>query len=124
MSRIHNTNPGTTYPSGARVKENGVNFSIFSRHATQVELLLFCDTDQTEAYQVIKLDPEIHRTFFSWHVFVEGLEVGSCYVWCMDGPNDTFNTGLRFDKQKYLLDPWARAVSDKLWDRQSCHRTG
>jgi glycogen operon protein len=106
------------------VKKNGVNFSIFSRHATHVELLLFCDSSQQEPFQVIKLDPEIHRTFFSWHVFVEGLESGACYVWRMDGPTDTRETGLRFDKEKYLLDPWARAISDKLWDRKAATQSG
>lgn len=124
MSRQYNTNPGSTYPTGAIVKEDGVNFSIFSRHATHVELLLFCDTEQREPYQIIKLDPESNRTFFAWHVFVEGLQAGSCYAWRMDGPHDTYHTGLRFDPDKYLLDPWARAVSDKHWVRQAACQPG
>ena len=62
--------------------------------------------------------PEENRTFFFWHVFVEGLEPGVCYAWRIDGPSDTATTGRAFDKRKLLVDPWARAVSDALWDRR------
>ena len=61
---------------------------------------------------MIALAPEANRTFFFWHVFVEGLPPGTCYAWRMDGPQDTEQTGRRFDPRKDLLDPWARAVSD------------
>ena len=70
-----------------------------------------------EAFQIIALQPEHNRSFFFWHVFVVGLPAGTYYTWQMDGPNDP-STGRRFYPHKELLDPWARAVSDRLWDRR------
>ena len=51
-------------------------------------------------------------------MFVEGLPAGTCYAWRMDGPQDTEQTGRRFNPRKDLLDPWARGVSDAAWDRR------
>ncbi|MFA5983126.1 MAG: glycogen debranching protein GlgX [Methylococcaceae bacterium] len=108
---------GSPYPLGAKLKTGGVNFSIFSRYASAVELLLFEADDSKKAFQTISLKKEINRTFFSWHVFVENLPVGTWYCWRIDGPYQPKETGLRFDKNKQLLDPWARAVSHKRWQR-------
>ena len=84
----------------------------------RVELLLFETPDAPEPFQVIALAPETNRTFHFWHVWVEGLPAGTCYAWRMDGPQDTEQTGRRFNARKDLLDPWARAVSDLSWDRR------
>ena len=97
---------------------DGVNFCIFSRHATHVELLLYQNDTSSEPFQVITLIPEENRTFFFWHVFVEALPPRTCYTWRMDGPHDTMQTGRYFNVRKELLDPWARAVTDTLWDRR------
>jgi glycogen operon protein len=67
---------------------------------------------------VITLDQESHHTHMMWHVFVEGLGPGAHYVWRLDGPSDTERTGRSFNPRKELLDPWARGVTDALWDRQ------
>ncbi|WP_306306225.1 hypothetical protein [Methylomonas koyamae] len=117
MRKPYSLKSGSPYPHGAKASENGVNFSISSRHATHVELLLFSSNESPEPFQVIALRKDKHHTFFSWHVFVEGLPTGTWYAWRIDGPSNTRETGLRFDKDKLLLDPWARAVSDKLWQR-------
>jgi len=109
--------PGTRFPPGATAGADGVNFCIFSQHAIRVELLLYAAADSPEPFQIIHLDPELNRSFFFWHVFVEGLPIGTRYTWRMDGPSDTTSTGRRFYAGKELLDPWARAVSDTLWDR-------
>jgi isoamylase len=76
-----------------------------------MELLLFERPDSPEPFQVIQLDPEVNRTFYAWHVYVEALPQGTAYVWRVDGPNDVRKTGRRFDREKALLDPWARAVT-------------
>ena len=120
----YSTRPGKRYPHGATLEADGVNFSIFSRHATRVELLLFPSVDSPEPCQIIMLDPEVNRTFYIWHVFVEGLPVGTAYAWRMDGPGDTQHSGLRFDAQKVLLDPGAKAVYDGRWDRARACRPG
>ena len=120
----YNTSPGVRYPPGAKLDTDGVNFSVFSRHATHVDLLLFERADSSEPFQVIPLRAEVNRTFFAWHVYVDALPAGTWYAWRMDGPSDTRQSGLRFDKDKVLLDPWARVVSHALWDRQAAGRPG
>ena len=78
-----------------------------------------------EPFQVVKLDPEVHCTFFTWHVYVEGLTPGTCYNWRIDGPgDDTAHTGFRFDAHKALVDPWVRAVCDRRWDRRRAEQPG
>ena len=113
----YTTRSGSRFPSGATAGTDGVNFCIFSRHATAVELLLYAAADSPAPFQTITLDAERNRSFFFWHVFVEGLPIGTCYTWRMDGPSDTAATGRRFYRDKELLDPWAHAVSDALWNR-------
>jgi glycogen operon protein len=119
MQKKYTLRSGSPYPHGAQVSEEGVNFSISSRHGTQVELLLFAHADSQDPFQVIPLHKDKNHTFFSWHVFVEKLPVGTWYGWRIDGPSLTRESGLRFDKEKLLLDPWALAVSDNLWQRSS-----
>ncbi|MGZ8193767.1 MAG: hypothetical protein ACXWTW_09480 [Methylobacter sp.] len=60
--------PGNPYPAGCKPNGGGVNFSIFSRYATHVELLLFDTTEKEEPFRIITLQKEINRTFFYWHV--------------------------------------------------------
>jgi isoamylase len=117
MDKKYNLRSGSPYPHGTQVSEDGVNFSISSRHATEVELWLFEHADSAEPFQVIALEKSTNHTFFSWHVFVEGLPAATWYGWRIAGPGLTRESGLRFDKGKLLLDPWARAVSDTLWRR-------
>jgi len=117
------TQTGTRYPLGAIWRAQGTNFSVFSRHASSVELLLYEKADSPIPLQVIKLDPSVNRTFFFWHVYVVGLPKGVHYTWKVDGPGDTRGSGFRFDKRRELLDPWARAVTNTLWDRRAASRT-
>jgi len=109
---------GNPYPSGSKPNAEGVNFSIFSHHAEHVELLLFESADSMEPFQIISLQKETNRTFFSWHVYVCKLPIGTWYTWRMDGPDQLRESGFRFDKDKQLLDPWAKAVYDKHWSRK------
>ena len=115
---------GSRYPAGATAVADGVNFSIYSRHATHVELLLFADADSREPFQVIPLEARLHRVFFFWNVLVLDLPPGSHYAWRVDGPDDMHHSGFRFDREKVLLDPWARGVTDNLWQRADAARPG
>jgi isoamylase len=125
MSSTHySVKPGDWDRSGVNFIDGGVNFCCFSRHATAVELLLFERDDSLEPFLTIQLDPKLHRTFFFWHVLVEGLPEGVYYGWRMDGPSDAPESGCRFDRNKLLLDPWCRTVSDRLWDRQQARIPG
>ena len=62
------TAPGQPHPLGATVDKGGVNFSVFSRHATSIELLLFDQHDDVKPIQIVKLEPAANETFFFWHV--------------------------------------------------------
>lgn len=95
---------GKSYPLGATVYPNGVNFSVFSKSATAVELLLFDGPDDARPAQVIRLDPQRNRTYHYWHVFVNGLKPGQIYAYRALGPYKR-QKGLRFDPEKVLLDP-------------------
>lgn len=116
--------PGRSNLSGARPDAKGVNFSIFTRHASSVELFLFKSAKSEEPFQIIKLEKEINRTFYSWHVYVLGLPKGTWYTWRIDGPNEPKEAGLHFDKNKHLIDPWARVVCDINWNRQDACEPG
>ncbi len=113
---------GRPQPLGATTTPTGVNFSIFSELATMVELLLFDRHDAPAPSRVITLDPERNRSYHFWHCHVEGLKDGQVYAYRMDGPphgreTGTREMGTRFNPRKVLLDPYARANTNTLWDR-------
>jgi glycogen operon protein len=120
-ARTYPTRPGTRFPPGATLLPDGVNFCVFSRHATQVQLLLYDSPRSAQPFQIVTLAPDRHRSFYFWHVFVEGLPAATCYTWRADGPRDTQWTGRCFHPLRELLDPWARSVSDVLWDRRQAN---
>ncbi len=111
------TAPGRAHPLGAIPDSAGVNFSVFSRNATAVELLLFDEHDQGEPAQIIKFDPAANKTFFFWHVRVKGLKPGAHYAYRVDGPTGLHGQGFRYDPQKVLIDPYARGDTNTLWNR-------
>ena len=108
---------GRPHPLGATVQPEGVNFSVFSEHATGIELLLFDAHDSPQPFQVIGLDPHVNKTFHFWHVFVRGLPAGSHYAYRVDGPWQP-ELGRRFSRNKVLLDPYSRGNTDALWKRE------
>ena len=105
-------------PLGATVVDGGVNFSLFSRTATGVELLFF-DRDDAAPSRVVRIDPATNRTYHYWHVFVPRVSPGQIYGYRVEGPSDPAR-GLRFDPAKVLLDPYARGVVvPKSYDREA-----
>jgi isoamylase len=100
---------GRTYPLGATVFPDGVNFSVFSRGASAVELLLFDGEDDGRPSRAIPIDSATNRTYDYWHVFVAGVRQGQIYGYRVHGPWDPAN-GIRFDRTKVLLDPYGRSV--------------
>src|SRR4249919_1951428 len=98
---------GRSSPLGATVVDGGVNFSLFSRTGTGVELLIFDREDDATPSRVVDLDPVANRTYHYWHVFVPGVRPGQCYGYRVKGPSDAAS-GRRFDSTKVLLDPYGR----------------
>jgi isoamylase len=101
--------PGRSAPLGATLVDGGVNFSVFSRNAAAMELLLFDREDDPRPARVIRLDPATCRSYHYWHAFVAGIRPGQIYGYRAHGP---FNpaSGARFDPGKVLLDPYGRGV--------------
>lgn len=100
---------GRSAPLGATVERGGVNFSLYSRTSTQIELLLF-DSEDEPPSRVIRFDPADNRLYHYWNVFVPGLQPGQLYGYRAHGPFDPAQGGLRFDPSKVLLDPYGRGV--------------
>ncbi len=122
MSLIENQ--GASFPLGARVHSDGVNFSLFSRTATSVELLLFDREDDTQPSRAVPMDPTTNRTYYYWHVFVPGLQAGQLYGYRVQGPSEP-TRGLRFDPTKVLLDPYGRGVVvPKSYSREAAGKSG
>ena len=101
---------GSSAPLGARVLPGGVNFSVYSKNATSMELLLFDGEDDVKPSQVVTLDPRKHRTYHYWHVMVPGIREGQLYGFRAGGEFSP-ERGLRFDGSKVLLDPYGLAVA-------------
>ena len=119
-----NRQAGSSAPLGATVTADGVNFSVFSRSATAVELLLFDDAEAAAPSRVVRLDPREHRTYHYWHVLVPDLRPGQVYAYRVHGPYAP-ERGLRFDPQKVLIDPYGLAVAvPASYDRQAAVRPG
>jgi isoamylase len=101
------TRPGKPYPLGATPTEEGVNFALFSEHATAVFLCLYnTDRPDTETARILLTE----RTEFVWHIQVDALQPGQLYGYRVEGPWEPEN-GHYFNPQKLLLDPYARAIS-------------
>jgi isoamylase len=103
------TKEGRSSPLGATLSPEGTNFSVYSKHATAVELLLFDCVDDARPVRVIRIDPASSRTYHYWHVFVPGVKAGQIYGYRVDGRFDP-PSGMRFDSAKVLLDPYGRRV--------------
>lgn len=102
--------PGSPLPFGATYLGKYTQFSIFSRHATGVCLQFFKNALDAAPQGEIRLDPELNRTGDVWHVAVKGIKPGSLYGYRIEGPYDPLN-GHRYNHNKLLVDPYARAVT-------------
>jgi glycogen operon protein len=105
--------PGAPYPQGANWDGEGVNFSLFSEHAEAVELCLFDHPYDAEASHRIQLRD---RTDLIWHCYLPDARPGQLYGYRVHGPYDP-GRGHRFNPNKLLLDPYAKAISGTIkWD--------
>jgi glycogen operon protein len=103
--------PGSPYPLGATFDGSGTNFALFSEAAEKVELCLF-DEDGTETrVELLEVDA------FVWHAYLPNVQPGQRYGYRVHGPYDPAN-GLRFNPNKLLLDPYAKATAGEIdWDQ-------
>ncbi|MCL2211042.1 MAG: glycogen debranching protein GlgX [Treponema sp.] len=111
---------GKALPLGASLTHEGVNFSVFSRNAAAVTLIIFESADKDCPWIEIPLNKREHKTGNIWHCFIKGLQAGTCYLFRVDGPYFP-EKGHRFNPYKTLLDPYAKAITDASdWDYTIC----
>ncbi len=112
--------PGRPNPLGATWDGGGVNFALFSEHATQVDLCLFESASSREESVRIRFKEQTDRV---WHAYLPDIRPGQLYGYRVHGPFDPF-AGHRFNAQKVLLDPYARTIgrgigwSDSMFGHQ------
>ncbi len=105
--------PGRPYPLGSSYDGAGVNFALFSRNATRVEVCLF---DSPGARKETDRFPLPEQTDMVWHGYRRGLKPGQLYGYRVHGPYEPA-AGHRFNPSKILFDPYGKAVGrDLSWD--------
>jgi isoamylase len=115
---------GRSSPLGATFRDGGVNFSLYSRNATGIELLFFDREDDGKPSRIIPIEPATGRTYHYWHTFVPGVQSGQIYGYRVDGRFEP-SLGFRFDSSKVLLDPYGRSVVvPRSYSREAASREG
>jgi glycogen operon protein len=105
--------PGRPYPLGATWDGAGVNFALFSEHATKVALCLFDDRDAGTEAERVPVKEHDHQV---WHCYLPDVIPAQLYGYRVDGPYDPAK-GHRFNPNKIVLDPYAKAIGrDLRWD--------
>ena len=105
--------PGRPYPLGATWDGVGVNFALFSEHATKVELCLFDSPDSKTESERIELRDQTDQV---WHCYLPDVLPTQLYGYRVHGPFEPAN-GHRFNANKLLLDPYAKLIGrDVKWD--------
>ncbi|HLG66345.1 MAG TPA: glycogen debranching protein GlgX [Acidimicrobiales bacterium] len=99
--------PGSPHPLGATWDGEGVNFALFSQHATSVELCLFDSAEAPLASARVTLPPPTDHV---WHAYLPDVRPGQLYGYRVDGPYEP-ERGHRFNPAKLLIDPYAKALS-------------
>jgi isoamylase len=104
--------PGRPYPLGATFDGTGVNFALFSEVASKVELCLISEDGQETCIELIEVDGNV------WHAYLPRLQPGQRYGYRVYGPHEP-NKGHRCNPSKFLLDPYAKAISGQIDGHES-----
>ena len=116
--------PGRAAPLGATLTAGGVNFSVYAKAATRVELLLFAEPESPLPSHVFDLSSPAHRSFDYFHALIPGIGAGQTYAYRVHGPHDPAR-GMEFDGEKLLIDPYGRLVATPAaYDRGAGARPG
>lgn len=95
---------------GATPCADGVNFAVYSKNAQTVVLHFFESEKDKQPCATFNFDPKINKTGAVWHTFVKGLPKNALYLYRVDGPYNP-PAGHRFNFNKYLIDPYAKALT-------------
>ncbi len=125
MSTHLSPGPGRAHPLGATFDGAGVNFAVFSQHATRMTLCLFSDDGRTETARI----PLPERDGDVWHGYLSGIRPGQLYGYRAEGPYAP-EEGHRFNPHKLLVDPYAKRLTghvawhDAVYGYTVGHRDG
>lgn len=108
---------GYPLPGGVTVLQEGINFALFSRHASRVALVLdYWEIGASASDRIeFELHPEENRTGDMWHILLQTHQQNFCYGYRVDGPRDLDNKGLVYDYTQILIDPFSRALLPRKW---------
>ncbi len=111
------TKRGYPLPGGVTILKDGINFSIFARHANRVFLILDLDhsTEPTPEHVEIELNSAENRTGDMWHILIISTLEGVSYGFRMDGPGKAQNNGHSYNPAQILIDPYSRALLPRKW---------
>jgi isoamylase len=127
LARIGDMSPikvglGEPYPLGVTWRGNGVNFALYSEHATAVDLCLFDTMESSQEEVRIRVTEHSDEV---WHIFLPDIKPGQLYGYRVEGPYDPEH-GARFNPSKLLLDPYAKSIAGTVdWaDEMFGYRVG
>jgi len=114
---------GSPLPGGLTRSKEGLNFSIFARHATRVRLVLDWRKNGESTYKrhEIEFDPEENRTGDMWHILLAVEMDEFSYGFRVDGPEDKIRGGQAYDFNTILIDPYSRALLPRKWGDKSSY---
>jgi len=110
LCEVQSVRSGVPFPLGATIRADGVNFAVFSRHATGVRLDLFSRSEDAVPARTILLNPVRNKTGDVWHVWLEGIQPGQVYGYRFAGPYLP-HEGHRFNPDRLVVDPCATAIA-------------
>ncbi len=102
--------PGKPYPLGATYDGSGVNFALFSENATGIKLCLFLNPENPREYNEVDF---YEVTDYVWHAYLPDIQPGTQYGYRVFGRYQP-KKGFRFNSQKMLLDPYAKAITGRI----------
>ncbi len=112
---------GYPLPAGVTLLKEGINFAIFSRHATRVTLVIdyLPPDDGLPVRHEFEFDPEENRTGDMWHLLLHSYQQNFRYGYRIDGPSQKTSTGLVFDYKDILIDPFSHILIPRHWGESS-----
>jgi isoamylase len=120
MNAAPTTKRGYPLPGGVTLLKDGINFSIFARHASRVSLVVDPESDDGRGKKnpqriELELDEDHNRTGDMWHILVCANYEDFCYGFRIDGPDRQDETGLVYDFSRILIDPYSRSLLPRQW---------
>lgn len=112
---------GYPLPGGVTILKEGLNFSLFSRHATSVTLVIdqLSDSGTQPVRHEFELDPIENRTGDMWHILIEYHFRNFYYGYRLGGAAGSPSSGLRYDEEQILIDPYCRALQPRKWGEEA-----